>query len=504
MTRQPRPRFRLKVPPPHVLSDDSPDKFDDSPHYAGSPERHSRWRRDIEEASDFPELEGSLPPLSKPTTFPQKFQDTLKFTSSGAQQWSSWRGGEHDERDAASTGDFWNTASAPELHSNSGRRQFRLPQVHGGNSSSGGSAQQQGRPAQLWPVSDQILSTFSYFQRTVRVGDVLLDPDLDIDALESPPNKVGNHVETSSASKHSPVASRKPVAKIIKDKASGGGLEKALPLRQSRPLRSATKAPKSELEASSGLPQQRRKASVQVRVPEAGLGASASEGALPRLQSPIKKRLPQGPVGLWEGRSRLHVVRDLLDGYAADPLRASPLRRGSGLAAMVRQRPGSSPQRPGSSAQRPGSSAQRPGSSAQRPGSSAQRPGSSVLRPSSSAPRPGSSAQRPGSSMQRPGSSAAPPRSASPSSRVSVRRLSSSSRSPRPGSSTMAGAVRACSAGGGRPSSSGSAYSFLELYVERQAQIESLLSRAQHRAHGAGEAFQPVMRPVPKRSVRPA
>lgn len=34
----------------------------------------------------------------------------------------------------------------------------------------------------------------------------------------------------------------------------------------------------------------------------------------------IKPHLSAGPAGLWDTQSRLHVVRDLLDGYAADPL----------------------------------------------------------------------------------------------------------------------------------------------------------------------------------------
>eukprot|EP00927_Polykrikos_kofoidii_P078014 TRINITY_DN74894_c0_g1_i1.p1 TRINITY_DN74894_c0_g1~~TRINITY_DN74894_c0_g1_i1.p1 ORF type:complete len:639 (+),score=99.08 TRINITY_DN74894_c0_g1_i1:26-1918(+) len=43
--------------------------------------------------------------------------------------------------------------------------------------------------------------------------------------------------------------------------------------------------------------------------------ASAANDAKPR-----RKRLPAGHQGLWEGCSRFHVVRELYDGYASDPL----------------------------------------------------------------------------------------------------------------------------------------------------------------------------------------
>jgi len=92
--------------------------------------------------------------------------------------------------------------------------------------------------------------------------------------------------------------------------------------------------------------------------------SSKSDGFRLRTSSPKKKpRLPGGLTGLWDGHSRLHVVRDLLDGYAADPLSASRPRLGGAAS------PASSPK----TARRP--PGQRPGSS-WRPGSSC-RPGSS-------------------------------------------------------------------------------------------------------------------------------
>merc|ERR1712060_586127 len=94
--------------------------------------------------------------------------------------------------------------------------------------------------------------------------------------------------------------------------------------------------------------------------------SSVSCPHLPRLASPKKPRLPVAE-GIWEGRSRFHVVRDLFDGYAADPLGFSPQLRGAHKSPLrslagtpVNGRRSSSPVRPGSS--RPGSSL-RPGSS---------------------------------------------------------------------------------------------------------------------------------------------
>jgi len=63
--------------------------------------------------------------------------------------------------------------------------------------------------------------------------------------------------------------------------------------------------------------------------------ASAAAAAVTGIRQ-HKPPLAAGPAGLWDSQSRFHVVRDLLDGYAADPL------TGTGVPDEGMVRPGSS------------------------------------------------------------------------------------------------------------------------------------------------------------------
>jgi hypothetical protein len=330
----------MTIPAPHVLPSDSlvsriqtqPDALQDSVTDA----RSRVWAERLEEEGTFRKTLGAfgtktrclleeqdpsstqrlratqeLPPLPARRAYPQTFQERLLLAR--PKHWPQWWDEDFDPESEDEVSSLESpasrsasrakpkieaTSSCPDLHGPGGRHERRRTTFFDGD------------PESL--LSPFALKARKYGADVVLTGQKLPVPIPQFEiTMPGPLDGFLDMLTPRSESKASGRASSTSAAPKVRSLSQGA-------LRAKRQPQSTGRPAKCYRRGGSQV------SSVSWQSSNAPLALLQGAKAPPLQRDPSKPKLPKGPAGLWDKSTKLLAVREVLDGYAADPLVMRP------------------------------------------------------------------------------------------------------------------------------------------------------------------------------------
>mmetsp|Transcript_82413 Transcript_82413/g.212342 ORF Transcript_82413/g.212342 Transcript_82413/m.212342 type:complete len:382 (-) Transcript_82413:275-1420(-) len=333
--------LRLKVPAPHTLEytgiPNCIDLMSDDERRELSDHQASRRRSTFhsEKGNDRIDITGRLPALPRATAHPQTFVQTMDFIK--PTRWPFWfemeeeQGVEEDEDN-----ELYDEYERYEQWGGNGIKEATSSTINGVDCPKFVSPAPPRKkepakpPSYLSPFAEQVRQMGGDVVVTGKKLDMLKKPKPHWDDF-GPPAEESRHTSSTTVLSQDPIRRPKEGTKAAKAMAMKVRPTWRGPSKSDNPWR---RGDGRDLKKGVTLP------SSLSRSPSApsllqGIGAilqgyAASQASLHMPVDDSHPRLAAGRAELWDGSEKLSAIRDLLDAYAADPLRASPQLRTGG------------------------------------------------------------------------------------------------------------------------------------------------------------------------------